>query len=470
MGEVYQGSAPDIGRQVAIKRMLKGDSTGEIKDLFLREVAVCATLEHPNVVEVIDAGQSAGDLFLVMEFVDGPSLAELLEVLHKRNERLPVEITCGIIAMVARGLAHAHERSLPDGTSLGIVHRDVAAENVLISRSGLPKLVDFGLAKLAGHDLTTPGTIRGRPRALAPEQARGEKIDARCDIFALGAMMFELASGQHLYPHEQLATVLWKVVAGDYDPLPERMPGVDPDLVRIIQTAVNPEPKDRFRSAREMERALDNFRAARGMRIESSRIASLISRSWPEVQALREVKRTDGPGEMEGSRLVLSADRLDTSTNVEVPPDLLRRVNAAAQSAAEKKSTSNPGQTPSKPLRRKRTPAPEPAIAATNANRWTEARGTPGLELPDLETEAARSLQTDTSAALRSELRSSVDAGLLSAAGKRGSELPRPKPARPGLLAVFESLGSDRGWYLFLGAILFVSLIAFLVIWIFTRA
>src|SRR5262245_38522951 len=109
MGEIYEGLAPDLSRQVAIKRVLKGDDSPDLRELFLREVAVAATLEHPNVVEVIDAGVSGPDLYLVMEFVDGPSLAEVLEALRRARRLLPIEIVCGLMAQIARGLAHAHE-------------------------------------------------------------------------------------------------------------------------------------------------------------------------------------------------------------------------------------------------------------------------------------------------------------------------------------------------------------------------
>jgi serine/threonine protein kinase len=164
MGEVYEAFSPDLNRNVAVKRMLDADaSDDDLRLMFLREVAVAATLEHHNVVEVLDAGQNGSELFLVMEYVDGPSLAEVIEVLRRQNRILPVEISCHILSCVAQGLTHAHERALPDGTPLGIVHRDVAPENVLIGSQGIPKIVDFGLAKLSGHSLTQPGVIRGRP-------------------------------------------------------------------------------------------------------------------------------------------------------------------------------------------------------------------------------------------------------------------------------------------------------------------
>ena len=312
MGEVYRGTTPDLHREVAVKRMLDRESADDdLKALFLREVAVAATLEHHNVVEVLDAGQAGPELYLVMEYVDGPALAEIVEVLRRENKILPIEVSCGVVSSVALGLSHAHERCLPDGTPLGIVHRDVAPENVLIGGEGIPKIVDFGLATLAGHNLTEPGIIRGRPRALSPEQARGDPTDIRSDIFSLGAMLFELVAGQPLYPNESIATLLWKVAAGDYAPLEPRLSHVESDLVQLIKRALAVDPAARFRSAREMERALDHFRAARGMRMSSRSLTQVVAMTWPQIQQMRQQRTRGGKGELEGAKLVLPADQLD---------------------------------------------------------------------------------------------------------------------------------------------------------------
>lgn len=312
MGEVYRGVSPDLHRDVAVKRMLDRDSADDdLKALFLREVAVAATLEHHNVIEVLDAGQAGSELYLVMEYVDGPALAEVVEVLRRENKILPIEVSCGVVSSIALGLTHAHERALPDGTPLGIVHRDVAPENVLIGTEGIPKLVDFGLATLSGHSLTEPGTVRGRPRALSPEQARGDATDVRSDIFSLGAMLFELVAGQSLYPNEAVATLLWKVAAGDYAPLEPRLTHIDADLVELIKKALAVEPSDRFRSAREMERALDHFRAGRGMRMSSRALTQVVNMTWPQIQKMRTERTDTNSGELEGARLVLPADQLD---------------------------------------------------------------------------------------------------------------------------------------------------------------
>lgn len=314
MGEVYQAFTPDLNRTVAVKRMLEAvTSEDDLKLMFLREVAVAATLEHHNVVEVLDAGQHGLELFLVMEFVDGPALAEIIEVLRQQNKILPIEVSCHIVSSVALGLAHAHDRCLPDGTPLGIVHRDVAPENVLIGTDGLPKLVDFGLAKLSGHSLTQPGVVRGRPRSLSPEQARGDPVDIRSDIFSLGAMLFELCAGQPLYPNEAIATLLWKVAAGSYEDLDSRLTHIDSGLVDIIKTALAVDPNQRFRSTREMERALDAFRAARGMRVSSRALAQVVTMTWPAIKQMRLDSMEGAQGELEGATLNLPADQFEES-------------------------------------------------------------------------------------------------------------------------------------------------------------
>lgn len=311
MGEIYRARETETDREVAIKRVLDADSSDEnLRLLFLREVAVAATLEHQNVVEVIDAGSFGGELFLVMELVDGPSLAEVLDVLYREGRLLPVDVACGIVSQIAVGLAHAHERAKPDGTPLGIIHRDVAAENILLGADGVPKLLDFGLAKLSGHSLTEPGIVRGRPRSLSPEQARGDPVDARSDIFAMGAILFELVSGEQLYPNEAMAKLLFKVAAGDYASIDRRVPpGTDPDLVRIIERAVAVEPEKRFGSARNMAKDLAAFRAVRGLRLSSQAIADVVVECRPKVMALREAGADSGPGALEGRALVLPADR-----------------------------------------------------------------------------------------------------------------------------------------------------------------
>jgi serine/threonine protein kinase len=488
MGEVYEGFARDLDRQVAVKRMLKSDVT-DLQELFLREVAVCATLEHPNVVEVIDAGTLGPDLYLIMEFVDGPSLAELIEAAGRQGQKLPVEVTCGVIAQVARGLAHAHERAYPDGTSLGILHRDVAAENVLITRTGLPKLVDFGLATLSGHNLTTPGTIRGRPRALSPEQARGEKIDVRSDIFALGAMMFELASGEQLYPYEAIATMLWKVTAGDYEPIGPRLGGVDPDLVEIIQTAIEVDPRNRWRSARELERALDAFRAARGLRIDSGRIAAVVTQMWDEIARIREERKEESPGELEGQELTLAADQLDMTTASIHVPDYIASAGRAireqerpilpAQPLSARPKQRISSSTPSRPRPTSTTFNDELVVTPGRLPKPREGAGyasypgqkpTSRPDQPPLD-RVERPISSPP-ASLRRSPRPDLGSTDMSPAPEPRDE-PAPKPTPPSKVTrpaetrfSLRRLGGDRAWLVFLGILLLIALIVFFGVWL----
>ena len=358
MGEVYEAEAPDIGRRVAVKRMLdQGTDDEDLVRLFLREMMVASTLEHHNVVEVLDVGQSDHELFLVMEFVEGPTLAEVLTTLRRHNMKPPLQVACGIAMQIAQGLAHAHERALPDGTPLGIVHRDIAPENVLIGSDGVPKLVDFGLAKLDGQDLTQPGIIRGRPRSLAPEQARGDDTDARTDVFALGSILFEMTSGDRLYPDEAIATLLWRVAAGNYEPIRERMKDADPDLVAIVEKAVAVKPELRHRSARQFERELGAFQAARELRVTNSAVATLVASTWDEVKELRARSLQGSEGELDGQVLSLPADELEPIPSVR-PSESNDRANMRSNEAQSREATSRRPSTPTRWKRPQTGPRP----------------------------------------------------------------------------------------------------------------
>lgn len=320
MSEVYEATATDLERRVAIKRLIIVDGQEEEYEAqFMREAAVVATLDHPNVVGVVDVGQYGSDFFLVMELIVGISVAELIDALGRSQEALDLDLICGIVGQVARGLGHAHDRTLPDGTALAIVHRDISPENILINEDGVPKLIDFGVATLAGHAITQPGTVRGRPRYLAPEQARAQDVDPRTDVFALGAVMFELLCGEHLYPGDNEAAVLWRVQSGEYDPIAPRLPDVDKDLVAIIERACDPNPDKRFRSAREFERQLDAFRAARGLRFDSTSLAAVVRHVRDDVRRRRKKTFGSKKGELQGALLALPADPDDRATDPAAP-------------------------------------------------------------------------------------------------------------------------------------------------------
>jgi len=204
MAEVYRGESAGIEgfrKKVAIKRVLpKLSQNREFIHMFLDEARLCAYLSHSKCVQVFDIGQAAGAHFIVMEFVDGADLQGVLEHLQRTKQQMPVEVACLIAMQVCEGLAYAHDAHDHNGEPLGIVHRDISPHNVLMTRFGEVKLVDFGLAKASSH-LTADeeDIVKGKFGYLAPEVTLGLGADRRVDIFAAGILLWEMLAGRRLF-------------------------------------------------------------------------------------------------------------------------------------------------------------------------------------------------------------------------------------------------------------------------------
>ncbi|RMG99458.1 MAG: serine/threonine protein kinase [Deltaproteobacteria bacterium] len=220
-------------------------------EMFLDEARIAAKLHHPHVVQILDLGEAGGRYFMVMEYVEGDTVASLLAALTESGERLPVAAALQIVADAASGLSAAHALVDSEGRTLRLVHRDVSPQNLLVSLDGWVKVVDFGIAKAAGRRSTTlTGQLRGKVPYMAPEQARGEDLDARTDIFALGAVLWELVAARRLFTGKTETAVLEKVLACDV-PRPE---GIDDDVWAILQRALAADRADRYADADEMRR------------------------------------------------------------------------------------------------------------------------------------------------------------------------------------------------------------------------
>ena len=245
MGIVYEAVDELLHRSVAIKTILPASADSQVRDRFIREARAAAAVSHPNICQLFEIGDHEGDPFLAMELLDGRSLADRLEEGALRpSEAIPVAI--GILS----ALDALHRRS--------IVHRDLKPSNVFLSAHGV-KVLDFGLARpfAAPTDdtaLTVPGVLLGTPRYMAPEQARGEELDARTDLFAVGSILFEMLSGRPAFGGASAVDALHAVLHEQPPALVGSLAIVDAD--RIIQRAMMKAPKDRYTSADEMAQDL----------------------------------------------------------------------------------------------------------------------------------------------------------------------------------------------------------------------
>ncbi|HWE30502.1 MAG TPA: serine/threonine-protein kinase, partial [Polyangia bacterium] len=228
--------------------------------MFLNEARVAARLNHPNVVQIFDLGKLGEQFFIAMEYVHGEDLRAVIREATEHGARLPLGLCCRILADAMAGLHYAHTRAGADGKPLGLVHRDVSPQNVIVTYEGGVKIVDFGIAKAtreANAAQTQAGLLKGKYAYMSPEQARGLPIDARADVFCAGILLWEMVTWQRLFKRStEMATLM--AVAEE----PIRRPStidktLPPELDRIIAKALERNPDDRFQSAQELRAALE---------------------------------------------------------------------------------------------------------------------------------------------------------------------------------------------------------------------
>ncbi len=260
MATVYLGRLDGTGgfsRNVAIKRLhahLARDP--EFVRMFLDEARIAARIRHPNVVPVLDVVNTGDEILLVMEYVAGESLARLTRGAAERGERMPVAIAAAVVVGVLRGLHAAHEATDEQGQPLCIVHRDVSPQNIIVGRDGAAHLLDFGVAKAAGQLQTSRnGRIKGKVSYMPPEQARGAEVTRAVDVYAAGVILWELLTGERLFPGDNEGIVLERVLFGEVA-APSQKSG-PPELDEVVMRAISRDPLERFPTAREMARAIE---------------------------------------------------------------------------------------------------------------------------------------------------------------------------------------------------------------------
>ncbi len=249
MGSVFKARDPAVGRIVALKTIhssaLNGAQSEEYRARFYREARASGVLAHPGIVPVFDVGEHEAAPFLVMEFVEGRTLADAI----KKGERFTLDRVCEIGQQLGEALGYAHRQ--------GVIHRDIKPANILMTSrevygSERPRITDFGIAKLAASEITTTGQLLGTPSYMPPEQFTGTPIDGRADLFSLGVILYGLATGEQPFPGETMTAVSYKVVHTEPVPPAKLNLAIPARLEAAILKCLAKNPAERYQTGEEL--------------------------------------------------------------------------------------------------------------------------------------------------------------------------------------------------------------------------
>ena len=249
MGLVYLGKDPTIQRLVAIKTMrldqLEHDGKlQEVKARFFREAESTGRLSHPNIVTIYDAGQENDLGFIAMELIEGTPLKQWT----RKPNLMPANEVLLAVATVADALDYAHQQ--------GVVHRDIKPANIMVTKDGVVKVMDFGIAKMASSSRTETNIVLGTPTYMSPEQIAGKKVDGRSDIFSLGIVLFELLTGQLPFTADNVSAVLFSIVHHPHPPIQTLRPNLSPMVQEVVDRALQKELPHRYRRAEDLAHEL----------------------------------------------------------------------------------------------------------------------------------------------------------------------------------------------------------------------
>jgi serine/threonine protein kinase len=264
MAEVFRAKRKGVEgfeKIVALKRILPHlSSNKDFVDMFIAEAKMVASLSHPNIVQIFDLGIIDETYYIAMELVEGKDLRTILTRARNRNSLFGVDLAALIAARVSAALEYAHRHRDSEGRELRIVHRDVSPQNILISLEGEVKLVDFGIAKAATKaSHTDTGSLRGKLLYMSPEQAWGKPLDKRSDLFALGAVLYEILTGHLLFSASSEMSVLERVREARFVAPSSLNPAVPIELEAVVMRLLHKDPQDRYQDASEVLLDLDSY-------------------------------------------------------------------------------------------------------------------------------------------------------------------------------------------------------------------
>jgi TonB family protein len=293
MAEVWKARMRGVEgfqKTVAIKRILPHmNDNAEFVGMFIDEAKLAAQLTHPNIVHIYDLGKIGRDYYIAMEYVDGKDLRSLLNAARRKGMPVPLGLGLLIAARVASALDYAHRKRDFEDRELGLVHRDVSPQNVLLTSEGDVKLCDFGIAKAVSKvGQTQMGALKGKLQYMSPEQAWGRPVDARSDLFSLGAVLFEMVTGERLFTGESEISVLESVRQGRTRAPRQVDPAIPREIDEIVARALAVDPKDRFQSAGEMKQRLEAALASLSPSTGQTDLALFIQRALESETAAAE--------------------------------------------------------------------------------------------------------------------------------------------------------------------------------------
>ncbi|MFY0568869.1 protein kinase domain-containing protein [Archangium lansingense] len=375
MAEIYLATsmgAEGFEKEVVIKRVRSFLADAEFVQMFIDEARLTSRLNHANLVQIFDFDKHEDTFYLAMEYVRGCSLWELRKRCREKGISVPPVLVAHIGAQVAAGLQYAHRVKSPDGELIHLVHRDVTPHNVLLSYDGAVKLTDFGIAKHRDK-LTQPGVLKGKFAYMSPEQARGEAVDARTDVFALGVVLWEMLIGGRLFDGDSELAVLRAVQESVITPPVRLNPDVPEELSEVVCTALERDPEVRYQSAGEMERALAQFVLHRAASVDDTDVGTFVRRLFdvpltqyiavPSALTERSQRSRSGSVPVAGTNPATGArSRTGESPSVEVAGSAAQ-APAPAREATAVLPGSNPASGRDRPVRPE---APEEALVSAS--------------------------------------------------------------------------------------------------------
>lgn len=290
MGEVFLALEDGTGQLCVIKR-IRPELVGSphLLGRFRDEVRVALRLAHPRIVQVYSGGQVDGQLFLAMEYVQGPTLLRLNKRLHELERPLPVGLALLVGERICEGLAYAHEATDEKGQPLNLVHRDLTPANVCLSYQGEVKLIDFGTAhSTLKEEMTAPQVVFGNLGYMAPEQARKQPVDRRSDVYAVGAVLWELLAWRLPEVDTHPRTRWQRAAFPQWEPPSQHRPGLPPEVEAVVMKALAVKPQERFGTAGAMAEALRGLREQLGQGGEDSELGQWVGEAFAQERAADE--------------------------------------------------------------------------------------------------------------------------------------------------------------------------------------